>query len=80
MGVPHPAPPDLGLPCWLQELKEETDSPRGSWGLVQAQVAAGTARGKGPLLDSAKQGLGLRKTWFRTLTHPPPPPPRASWA
>ena len=47
-------------------------TPRGPWGLVQAQVAAGTARGKGPLLDSAKEGLGLRKTWFRTLTHPRP--------
>ena len=61
-----------GCHVGFRSLKRRRTAPRGPWGLVQAQVAAGTARGKGPLLDSAKEGLGLRKTWFRTLTHPRP--------
>lgn len=53
MGYPT-LPAGRGCLCWLQELKEETDS-RGSLGSVQAQVAAGMARGKGPLLDQQRR-------------------------
>lgn len=68
----------LRLPCWFQEVKEETDTPSRVLGSCPGPGGSWHGLREGAPPDSAKEGLGLRKTWSRTLF--PPHPPRASWA
>lgn len=69
-----------GLPCWLQELKEETDSPSRALGPCPGPGGSWHGSREGAPSGFSKGGPGAQEDLVQNLDPPPPPPPRASWA
>ena len=74
MRVPPPPCRTLGLPCRLQEVKEETDTPLRVLESCPGPGGSGQDSREGPPKDSAQEGPELRKIWFRSSFCTPLPP------